>query len=73
MTSVHLKPLNSFNREICAKLQVAPHQVDALPSNRHSIAQLQCYPKTEAVALVNDEEEVVGDARLELATSTLSV
>jgi diamine N-acetyltransferase len=60
--TIHLQPLDQSNWEKCANIKVSPNQEDALPSNLYSIAQLNFYPKTQAVAIVTSEDEVVGFA-----------
>lgn len=59
---VTLRPLDVSNWEHCANLQVAPDQSDSLPNNLFSIAELQFYPETRAVAILNDEDTIVGFA-----------
>lgn len=52
---IMLKSLDRENWQQCAMLQVSEDQKDNLPSNLHSIAELQFYPQTKAAVIYNDD------------------
>jgi len=60
--TVKLKPIDKSNWEACANLKVNTEQEDVLPNNLFSIAELNFYPQTKAVAILNKEESIVGFA-----------
>jgi diamine N-acetyltransferase len=62
MTAIQLEPLDKNNWEACASLKVGANQEDALPSNLFSIAELNFYPQTNAVAILNETQVIVGFA-----------
>jgi diamine N-acetyltransferase len=62
MATVRLVPLSTENWEACAALKVREGQEDALPGNLYSIAELNFYPQTRAVAIENKDRVVVGFA-----------
>lgn len=59
---IKLIPLSEDNWQACANLKVRPEQEEALPSNLSSMEELDLYPKTKAVAILNEEDLVVGFA-----------
>jgi len=61
-TTIKLTPLTKSNWEECAKLEVNADQKEALPGNLFSIAELTFYPRTKAVAILNNKDEIVGFA-----------
>jgi diamine N-acetyltransferase len=62
MITVKLESLNKTNWEVCARLAVGADQEDALPSNLYSIAELNFYPRTNAVVILNEDQVIVGFA-----------
>ena len=62
IVQVKLKPLNKNNWEACANLKVSDEQRDSLPDNMYSIAELNFYPQSRAVAITNNEEQIIGFA-----------
>lgn len=57
--NIILEPLSKENWEQCANLQVSDSQKENLPTNLHSIAELQFYPQTKAFA-IKDDSDLVG-------------
>jgi len=55
---ITLEKLNKSNWEACSKLELAEEQKGNLPSNIVSIAELNFFPNTTAVAIKNDDEIV---------------
>ena len=62
IVTVKLKQIDQSNWEECANLRVSVDQKDALPSNLISIVELNFYPQTKAVAILNEEGVIVGFA-----------
>jgi diamine N-acetyltransferase len=62
IVTVKLKPIDQSNWEECANLKVNEDQKDALPSNLFSIAELNFYPQTKAVAILNENDAIIGFA-----------
>ncbi|OGF35162.1 hypothetical protein A2482_00525 [Candidatus Falkowbacteria bacterium RIFOXYC2_FULL_48_21] len=62
IVTIKLKPINSSNWEECANLNVSADQMSALPSNLFSIAELNFYPQTKAVAILNTKDKIIGFA-----------
>jgi diamine N-acetyltransferase len=62
MAVVELAALDKDNWEACARLKVRADQEDALPGNLYSISELNFYPQTTAVAILNENQVVVGFA-----------
>lgn len=55
-----MEPLNETNWEECIKLELKDSQKDALPGNVYSIAQLNFFPQTKGVAILDKDGKIVG-------------
>ncbi len=62
ITTIIIEELNEKNWEQCANLELNEDQLDALPSNLVSIAELNFYPATKAFAIKNSHNKVIGFA-----------
>jgi len=62
MRNVILRSITVENWKECIELQVCDDQKDFIPSNLHSIAEAQVYPRAVSLAIYNDEDQMVGFA-----------
>jgi diamine N-acetyltransferase len=62
MRNVILRSITVENWKECIELQVCDDQKDFIPSNLHSIAEAQFYPRAVSLAIYNGEDQMVGFA-----------
>lgn len=60
MSNVILRSITVENWKECIELQVRDDQERFVPSNLHSIAEAQFYPRAVSLAIYNDEDQMVG-------------
>jgi len=63
-----LEALNKNNWKTCANLKVKAEQKDSIPDNLISIAELNFYPNTEAVAIVKQNQKTKENTIVGFAT-----